>query len=237
MQHRWRIWELDAELRYQPVVDALPGGDAAVCEIGSGPVGLTAWTTRHVVGIDPGPDDKHGDVASPGTLERIRASGDDVPLEDRSVAATVAVDVLEHAPPAARRPIVDEMVRITADGGRVILMGPVGPEAAAADRRLLDRLHGRGVYGGWTVWLEEHLENGLPALDEVLEYLAGARVRSIRVRGVFNLRLWWTMHLVAMGALPRLDRVHEVVWGPVAALARRVHTAPCYRTLVVADLD
>jgi SAM-dependent methyltransferase len=231
------VWELDAELRYRPVVEALPPGDAAICEIGSGPVGLSAWTTRRVVGVDPGPDERHGDLPSPGRLERIWASGDAVPLGDRSVAAAVAVDVLEHAPLDARRPIVAEMKRITAPGGRVVLMGPVGAKAAAADRRLLDKLHSRGVYGGWTVWLEEHLEYGLPALEELVDYLGDHRVRSVRVRGVFNLRLWWTMHLVAMGALPRLDRVHEYVWGPVGALARRVHTPACYRTLVVADLD
>ena len=119
----------------------------------------------------------------------------------------------------------------------MIVMGPVGRAAAEGDRRLLARLHARGVYGGWTVWLEEHLEHGLPDLADLLEYVGRDRVQRVTARGVFNLRLWSAMHLVAMGALPRFDRTHGLVYGPLAELARRAHRLPCYRTLVIAEIS
>ena len=36
----WKVWQLDGELRYGPVVDALPLSGLPICEVGSGPAGL-----------------------------------------------------------------------------------------------------------------------------------------------------------------------------------------------------
>ena len=54
MGRPWRIWDLDAELRYRPVVDALPAIDLPICDVGSGRAGIAAWTSRPVIGVDPG---------------------------------------------------------------------------------------------------------------------------------------------------------------------------------------
>ena len=242
----WRIWDLDAEMRYQPVLDALANVDGVVCEVGSGAAGIARWTSRSVIGVDPGPDERHGGVRAPANLERVMGSGEAIPLPDESVAACVATDTIEHIPRELRERVVAEMVRVTRSGGRVILIGPTGAHAAAADRRLLDLLHRRGVYGGWTTWLEEHLSFGVPSIEELEGHLRRqSRVGSLSVHGALNLRLWWLMHRGAMGLLPRvrpLNRiphptpVHPWLWAPVAVLARRYRRPPHYRYMFVAEI-
>jgi SAM-dependent methyltransferase len=235
----WRVWDLDAELRYVPVVRALPESPLPVCEVGSGPAGLAAWVARDVIGVDPGPDARHGRARLPPNLTRLQGDGAHLPLADRSAGAAVAVDTMEHIAPTARRAVVDEMLRVTAPGGRVILMGPTGPDAAAGDRFVHTRLCSLGVGGEVIGWLEEHFENGLPTVEELKMLLSHERVERLTVRGYFNLRLWRVMHRAAMGDLPRPPRedlIHHLLWAPFAALARRLHRPPCYRCLVVAQL-
>jgi SAM-dependent methyltransferase len=235
----WRVWDLDAELRYLPVAGALPRSALPICEVGSGPAGLAAWTDRDVIGVDPGPDDRHGPTPRPPNLRRLDGDGSHLPLDDRTAAAAVAVDTMEHVPPSARRAVVEEMVRVTAPEGRVIIMGPTGEAAARGDRFVLARLRSLGVGIEVAGWLEEHFENGLPTVEEVVDLLSGDRIERITVRGYFNLRLWRVMHRAAMGDLPRLPRehlIHHLIWAPFGALARRVNRPPCYRSLVVAHL-
>jgi len=235
----WKLWDLDSELRYLPVVEALPASGLPVCEIGSGTAGLAAWTDRAVVGVDPGPDERHGEVVAPANLLRVRGDGAHVPLADRSACAAVAVDTFEHIPPDARGAVVDEMKRVTADGGRVVIIGPSGPAAVDGDRRVLARMREIGA-DHIIVWLEEHFEHGLPTAQELVGLLGDERIASIEVTWVFNIRLWWLMHSVVSRRIPEpwpMHRVHHLVWRPVAEVARRVHRGPCYRCMVVAQLD
>jgi SAM-dependent methyltransferase len=235
----WRIWDLDAELRYLPVVQALPASTLPICEVGSGPAGLAAWTDRAVIGVDPGPDERHATPTTPPNLTRIDGEGSHLPLADDSVCAAVAVDTMEHIAPNGRRAVIDEMLRVTVPGGRVIVMGPAGPEAAAGDRFVHARLRSRGVGHEAAGWLEEHFDNGLPSVDEIKQLLSRGVVERVTVRGYFNLGLWRLMHRVAMGDVPRLPRehlVHHLLWAPFGALARRLDRPPYYRWLVVARL-
>jgi hypothetical protein len=232
-------------MRYQPVLDALPADEQEICEVGSGAAGIARWTDRRVVGVDPGPDDRHGGLTAPANLERVIGSGEAIPLAEESVGACVAIDTLEHIPRESRGQVISEMVRVTVSGGCVIIIGPTGPDAAAADRRLLDRLHRRGIYGGWTVWLEEHIEFGLPSRGELESHLSSLpRVGKVTVRGELNLRLWWAMHGAAMG-LPRVGPLrhvphplpaHAYLFSPLAILARAYRREPYYRYMFVAQV-
>jgi SAM-dependent methyltransferase len=236
----WKVWDLDAELRYRPTIEALPDSPLPICEVGSGPAGLAAWTQRPVIGVDPGPDERHGGLLSPPNLQRVEGDGAHIPLGDRSASAAVAVDTLEHVPRDARKAVITEMKRVTADGGRVVLMGPTGSAAAAGDRLVLDRWRERGASQGVVEWLGEHFENGLPTVPELLELIGTERVDSVAVTGVFNLRLWWTMHRATLEDFPQprgTHLVHHLTWGPFATLARHLKRGPFYRYLVVAQLE
>jgi SAM-dependent methyltransferase len=235
----WKVWDLDSELRYAPVVDELPDSSLPICEVGSGPRGLAGWTDRQVIGIDPGADDRHGGATEPPNMRRLVGDGANIPLPDDSVCATVAVDTMEHIPREARHAVVTEMLRVTRSGGRVILIGPTGPEAAEGDRRVRDRwIAGDGPTPN-LVWLDEHMAFGLPTVAELVTYVGSARVANVRVRGVFNLQFWWTMHRAAIGDFPlkyRTDALHHFLWAPFAAVVRRTRRGPFYRYIVIAEL-
>jgi SAM-dependent methyltransferase len=235
----WKVWDLDAELRYVPVVRALPALDLPICEVGSGPAGLALWTDRPVWGVDPGADDRHDDVAAPANLTRVQSDGASIPLPDHSASATIAVDTFEHIPPAARQGVVDEMKRVTAGGGRVIIIGPTGPDAAEGDRRVHDRWKARGDHGTILQWLGEHFDNGLPTIEELVGLLGQDRVTSVHATGVFPVSLWWTMHRATLEDFPQprgFHLIHHLTWGPFGWVARRLHRGPYYRWLVVAEI-
>jgi hypothetical protein len=121
----------------------------------------------------------------------------------------------------------------------VIIIGPVGLEASIGDRRLLERWLDRDPDSAVVGWLSEHVENGLPSVDDIVALLGQERVTAIHTRGVFNLRLWWLMHRRAMEDFPQLrgsHRVHHLTWGVVGTLARHWPHGPFYRHMVTADI-
>ena len=174
----------------------------------SGPIPATRASRRagECVAAEP---------AAPGGRRR------NLPLADASVAAVVAVDTLEHIPKAERPAVIAEMLRVTAPGGRVVLMGPTGPEAAAGDAYLLERHRERGTQNGPVVWLSEHLEHGLPTVEELVGLLAQGRTMRIAAKGVFNLRMWRVMHRAALADYPQprgAHLVHHLAWAPFGAV-------------------
>jgi hypothetical protein len=236
---RWRVWHLDSELRYRPVLDALPPEDGRpICEVGSGPSGLAAWTARPVIGIDPGEDQRHGPlVIGPPNLRRERSSGSHIPLEDSSVAAAVAVDTLEHISANERAGVISEMARVTSPRGRVILVGPAGKAAAAGDAWLLSAAQTATRDVSWVEWLHEHEGHGLPSVDDLVSLLLDVGAQRITARGLFNIRLWKVMHLVGLGKLPEpRDPVYGLLWRPFGELARRYRRGPFYRWVVIGEM-
>lgn len=235
---RWRVWDLDGELRYKPVVAQLPASDLPICEVGSGPAGVAAWTSHQVIGVNPGADDRHGEQAPPANFRRVEGDGANIPLPDKSVCACVAVDTFDHIPREARPAVISETERVTADSGRVIVMGPTGPDAAEGDHYVLGRWRAKEPNSNIALWLGEHEEIGLPAREEIAG-MFGGRAARITATGVYNIKLWRTAHRILLGDFPQKlghDRVHPIVWAPVGFIARRFHRGPCYRQLVVAEL-
>jgi SAM-dependent methyltransferase len=237
---RWKVWDLDSELRYRPVVDALPASGLAICEVGSGPQGLAAWTSRPVIGVDPGADDPHGERSVPPNMTRMAGDGAHIPLGDASVCAAVAVDTFEHIPATERAAVVDEMVRVVVPGGRVVIIGPSGAAAADGDRMVLNRWRERGDNGTTVHWLSEHEQIGLPDAGDLTSLLkATGRVGDVAVSGVFNIALWKVMHRVTLEDYPNprgSHHVHHVLWAPFAAVARRTKRGPHYRAMLVAEV-
>lgn len=89
---------------------------------------------------------------------------DRLPFEDGAFEATTSLDVLEHVAPEQRAGFVAELLRVTAR--RSVLCCPLGtPEHRAGEEEIQGWY--RSVAGEDHPWLAEHLDNGLPTLEEL----------------------------------------------------------------------
>jgi hypothetical protein len=151
-------------LRYERVLRYLESrGVESALDVGSGASGLAAWWPGPVTGVD-----LRFDGAPPPNLTTVTGSVFDLPFEDRAHDAVVCTDVMEHLPPERRPEAMAELLRVSSRA--VWVSFPCGADAAAADRRLADIAHrvGKDAPG----WLQDHMEHGLPTLDEALSWPA-----------------------------------------------------------------
>jgi len=220
---------LDMALRYHPIVEWLrPRLDAGhrVLEVGSGPVGITPYLRRPVVGVDRtfgGP--------SSGLLVRCRADIVQLPFADRQFKAVLCVDVLEHLDHDVRRAAVREVLRC-ADRWAVLAF-PSGSQAAARERELGELLRRR--LGVQDRFLQEHLQKGLPELSDVLELIetvSGEIGRHFRAEVVGNVSLDSWRHVQRAKADILLRAVHIAAFPVFFWVLRRRNQEPCYRRIL-----
>jgi hypothetical protein len=95
---------------------------------------------------------------------RVLGSGDRLPFGDRSFSAVVSIDTLEHVPPPQRIDLLRESLRVAQTC--VVVAAPFGSSAHQAFEKRLDDLH-QSVYGYPHAYLREHVQYGLPGLDDI----------------------------------------------------------------------
>ncbi len=89
-----------------------------------------------------------------------------LPFDDGAFESAACLDVLEHVVSDERRAFVTELVRVAQH--RAVLCCPLGsPEHVAAEHEI--QAWYRSVTGEEHPWLAEHLQNGLPTLNEIRE--------------------------------------------------------------------
>jgi SAM-dependent methyltransferase len=173
----------DYWFRYAEVIAALkslaPAANARLIEVASGRSGGMAWALgRQDSGIclvDYSVDFLR-DARGRGTL-RVCADGCRLPFPDNTFDAAVSLDTLEHLPRTARPIFIAELKRVAKRG--VGITCPLESadglfQARKPDSRLSAVIAKRsGVQPGW---LQEHLQQGHPTREELLESLPGAKV-------------------------------------------------------------
>jgi SAM-dependent methyltransferase len=231
-----------------PLIDELGGGRAL--DVGSGSEGVASWLRGDwaVTAVDRS-------FAPIGAMRGPRADrpvhtvvGDarELPFADGEFDVVLALDVMEHIEPAARGRALSELVRTARR--RVIVAGPAGDAALAADAGLAEGLRRRGLTPPG--WLTEHEANGFPAPGDLREQLAGHG--RLRLLGNENLR-WheWLFRFEfrrpgrwASQRLSRAIAAGLARGGPIGAAARALARAaegpsrpPHYRTIAVLDLE
>lgn len=166
----------------------------------------------------------------------------ELPFPDRSFDAVVALDLLEHVPPADRPRALSELRRVTRR--RLVVGCPTGEPALEADRRLAERLRRTPD------WLVEHLENGFPAREELESELGPhGRLRLIPneavsshirlVRAELSIPGFLIGRLTAM-PLARALRAEGRPRAFAGRVLRRVRgddRPPAYRTIAVLDVS
>lgn len=146
--------------------------DRPVLDVGCGP---RSWVARHLVttiGVDV-------DVAALRTLPIPAAVADaaGLPVADRACAGAAAVGLLHHLPDPAALGAVEELQRVVAPGGSVLVFDGITPTVhrpvAAAIRRRDRGRHHRSAdalrallasTGDWTVTTMRYAATGLEGL-------------------------------------------------------------------------
>lgn len=105
-----------------------------------------------------------------------------LPFAEGSFDVVTSLDVLEHIPRYDRPRFVKELVRVAKL--QVVLCAPYGsPEHTRCEKRVLEEVIRKGYSDSM---LAEHVEYGLPTLEEVLEYLPDNLSRDVWFTGNFH---------------------------------------------------
>jgi SAM-dependent methyltransferase len=159
---------LNWKIRYSKILRDTPDlFDPAfsVVEVGSGSFGIAQFLDRKVIGVEPRPP-----VAGNDNLEIVEGSILELPFEDDAIDYVLCVDVLEHLAAGVREAAIRELLRVARK--KVILSCPchVWAKAGEVELKQMFQNFGAEVPG----WLREHLDFGLPMVQEILAPIIAA---------------------------------------------------------------
>ena len=225
-------WNPDVAVRYLPIVRIVRAHrlDHAVTEVGSGPVGIGPYLRCPFTGVDTS-------LRPPlhKLLRPVEASVLETGLDRGSQPCVVSTDMLEHLPKERRQAAVTELVRIA--GRLLVLAVPCGAAAEAHDREMAELF--RLVRGVDHRFLLEHVEHGLPSLDELQAYVAEAlraERRAAALRFVPNANLRVRRFVMRRWIKRRLvDQAGWLVLTWLSAFLARCNGEPAYRQTVIVE--
>ncbi|HEY2320850.1 MAG TPA: glycosyltransferase [Solirubrobacteraceae bacterium] len=162
-----RYAPLTAELDF----DESGGLRESVLDVGCGPYGLSIVApAASFVGVEV----LFEEPVAPGMMA-IRYDPGPLPFEDGAFDTVIALDVLEHVPPAARGGFVAELARASAR--RVFIACPSN-EAVWAEAVLKQVYAAQGI--ALPGWLNEHDEHGLPTAEEIAGFVSSVPACTAR---------------------------------------------------------
>ena len=170
LSDRRLAWQPDIYQRYSflaRLTDILSGegsGALTLLDVGSGPIALTEAF------VSPRFDIVRADVSQfddPSIV--LLHPGEPLPFEDAAFDVAVAIEVLEHVPPAQRPSLIRELQRVSRQA--TIVCCPIDtPEVVEAERQF--SAYAQAVSGRDVDFLVEHRENGLPDAAEVVSWFS-----------------------------------------------------------------
>jgi ubiquinone/menaquinone biosynthesis C-methylase UbiE len=158
----------------------------------------------------------------------VRCSGEHLPFKNHSFDAVVVSDVMEHVPPAHRKHVVAEALRVAR---KMVVFGyPCGPAAYELDQKLYRDYQRRSLPP--PEWLEEHMHHPFPDEDLFVEMPAGWKKKVIPNE---SLRFHYWMMKREMFPLSNccFRLALRFMPGLVERLLRRVNREPSYRKIFV----
>ena len=164
----------------------------------------------------------------------MRADALNLPFEDNSFDIVLSTDVFEHIEPAQRGRFLSEQKRVSRKA--LILAGPFETPDIDLFERIANSFY-KGISGEDYIWLKEHIENGLPALDATVAELSGA-YPNVSVFSNGYLPRWLKMIIVYLNFwnddllkpyLTSLNRFYNEKFYPYDK------KPPCYRKVIVAS--
>lgn len=114
-------------------------------------------------------------------------------FEDNSYDVIIALDVYEHIPLELREAFLSELCRV---GKNVVISAPFDFDKVAISEKRMNNYYKRYNKNKGFRWLEEHIENGLPNLEESLNFLKTNTSKFIQTIPHGNLNLWKLMYKI-----------------------------------------
>jgi SAM-dependent methyltransferase len=227
---------LDAALRYRAVFALLesrwrPG--IRVLEVGSGSGGAAEWTDEQIVGVDTA-FERTSERKRPNLIEH-PGSVTAIPMPDASFDAVLCLDMLEHIDPADRPRAIEELTRVLAPGGRLLVTFPSGAAAEQLDRWLAAAYAAR--HGNPHPWAAEHLDLGLPDAAAVAA-VARATGAAVFVQPNVWAPAWRFLHgtyTIGRGLPFTWPLFHRPLVTLAYHVLARLNRAPAYRAIIVVD--
>jgi hypothetical protein len=223
---------LNWALRYIPTTDWLSGrGCSSILDVGSGQHGIRDFLTEPswVVQSDLAAFKGQQEVGS-----SVQADCTQLPFQNKSFSAVVALDLLEHIPASLRALAVKEFARVSS---RYVIVGfPEGASARASDARLRGRL--KRFKLPEPPWLTEHLEGDYPDVDEFVVAAASAGLTVIKI--AVNEPIWFHDLLMMAEQTRGIAKILPSL--PARRLATRLgvwaarDSRPCYRRLYFCEI-
>lgn len=182
-------YSTDIALRYFSVIDIIRKDKLDVgkmLEVGSGDLGITPYLKKKVVGLDIEFTDNSYEL-----LKKVKFNGKDFPFKDNEFCITISVDNIEHIPKDRRKDFIREMLRVT--DNTLILVVPYGQLSYRHDAKLSDYFY--RVNKKTDKFLNEHINNGLPEMDDLILMLKTSseslnrNIKIIENKKILNLKL------------------------------------------------
>ena len=130
-----------------------------------------------------------------------------LPLRDEAVDFSVALDILEHIPPDGRLDFLNELGRVSREG--FILAAPFADEKVEEAERLVNEFCLK-VTGEENEFLVEHLIEGLPRLEEALQWAEREGYRTAVLPNAYLYR--WVMMMCLNSYLSQLAEPWDVIF-------------------------
>lgn len=136
----------------------------------------------------------------------VQASGDNLPFNDSSFDLVCSCDTLEHVPAAKREAFLAELVRVTKNW--LILCAPFADPRTELAEQILYAYVQKVLFAEFTT-LKEHLDNGLPALNETLMVLNSHGLKTVNFPSGY-LYNWLPMMIIKHHLLsfPETEELH-----------------------------
>jgi hypothetical protein len=135
---------------------------------------------------------------------------------------------MEHVPPAWRRAVISEALRVSR--GVVVFGYPCGASAHALDEKLREQYLRRKM--PVPIWLDEHMLHPFPDAELFSEVPGGWKIKSVpnesldfhyRMMQLEKYRFWDYLFRLGLLVIPRV----------IEKLLRRVDQEPSYRRIFV----
>jgi len=132
----------------------------------------------------------------------ILLKGPKLPLKDDSFDVVTSIDVLEHIDKKNRQLFIDELLRVAKR--KVIFSTPCGSLGHGESEKKLLKLFEKS--GRESFFLKEHVEKGLPKVDEIRNYLSDYNFK-ILFAGDYRLNFFLTKLDLKTLKNPKLDKL------------------------------